>query len=84
MGTKIILTDDCQIPGDGPTCAHGALGERHDLGKEDASAIVRCGRALYLGKSDDPTKGQYTAGADDLKRIEAQSKARAAAAKAPA
>jgi hypothetical protein len=80
MGSKIIVLEACAI-GLG---THVEPGEKFEATREDAATLVRSGRAMYLDKADDPTKGLHTASADDVKRATDAGKARAAEAKAKA
>lgn len=38
-----------------------------DVGADAAIALARAGRTLYVSKSDDPTKGAYTATPEQVK-----------------
>lgn len=86
MGVKIIIAEACAVPTeDGPQ--HLDVNETVDVDKDTARELAKLGRALYLDKFDDPSKGTYTATADDkakLKKlaasIDAEREARAVAA----
>lgn len=80
MGIKIIIAEACSLNME----TAFAVGDKAEVVKDDAAVLVRAGRALYLDKTDDPSKGLQTASADDVKRIGEQAKALAAEAKARA
>lgn len=80
MGIKILIVEACSMGLE----AYLEPGDKPDVSKDDAAALVRSGRALYLDKADDPSKGLQTASADDVKRIADAAKARAAELKARA
>lgn len=77
MGIKLIIAVACAIAGEA-TAAHVAVGETVEVGKDDAYLLARNGRALYLDRAEDPTKGQFTATKDDLDRIKREAKGLAA------
>jgi hypothetical protein len=78
---KLILIAACTIAGELQS-RHADVADTVDVPKDDANTLTRMGRALYLEKSDDPTKGQLTATRDDIDAIRKQAKAIAAAAEA--
>jgi hypothetical protein len=39
-----------------------------DVSKDDAATLTRIGRALYVSKAEDPTKGLLTASDSDIAR----------------
>lgn len=77
MGIKILIAVACQIPGE-QTASHADVGDTAEVPKDDALLLCRMGRAFYLDKSDDPTKGTLTAGKDEQDSIKRQAKAIAA------
>jgi len=88
MGIKLLIIDACLVAGE-EIARHAEVSEEVDVSKDDAAALTRMGRALYLSRDDDPTKGQFTATADDKSRakralaaITAERKAREQAAQA--
>lgn len=83
MGQKLLIMAACLIAGE-TIGTPVAVGDTVDVPKDDAAYLARSGRALYLDKSDDPTKGQFTATAEDKQRAKEQAKAIAAAAEATA
>jgi hypothetical protein len=83
MGQKLLIMAACLIAGE-TIGIPVAVGDTVDVPKDDALYLVRAGRALYLDKADDPTKGLHTATAEDKQRAKDQAKAIAAAAEATA
>lgn len=81
---KIVILEATQVDyGDDRGGQHAESGEIVDVPKEQARKLTEFNRALYVSKSDDPTKaGIYTATKDMLAAAKAASEARAAAAKA--
>lgn len=86
MGIKILIIVACQVLASEGT-RHADVAETVDTTKDEATALVRAGRALYLERSDDPTKGAHTASKDDVeatkrhaKQIAAEREERAQAA----
>lgn len=71
---KLLITEACQIAGEAVS-QHADVGAEVDLPKDDAVLLARMGRAMFLDKADDPTKGSLTASAEDKantkKRVEA-------------
>lgn len=73
---KLLILAACLIPTAlGATAQHTDIGETVDVPKDDAVMLTRMGRALYLDKADDHTKGDLTATAEDRAQIKAQAKA---------
>lgn len=74
---KLLILTACVIPTAlGETGQHADVGDAVDVPKDDAVALTRMGRALYLDKADDHTKaGDLTATAEDRARVKAQAKA---------
>jgi hypothetical protein len=73
---KILILEACLIATAGAEFAsHADVGDIVDVPKDDAISLARMGRAMYLDKADDPTKGLLTASDSDR----AQVKRRAAA-----
>lgn len=65
MGVKILIITACQVLADEGT-RHADVAETVDTTREEAVQLARQGRALFLDKGDDPTKGQLTASKDDV------------------
>lgn len=91
MGINLIIAQACAVPQSGSeTAQHADVGDKVEVdSKDDALLLCRMGRAYYLDKAQDPTKGQLTASKEDqetIKRhaaaIEAESKRRATEAAA--
>lgn len=79
---KVLIAEACLVVALGQElAAHADVGETVDVSKDDALSLARMGRAFYVDKVDDPTKGQLTAQADDKDRIAKQAKSIAAAQK---
>ena len=74
---KLLIIDPCLVNfGDDAGGVHQDVGAQPDVSKATAAQLVMLGRALYVNKNDDPSKGAiHTAPAEMLK---------AAAAAAPA
>ena len=69
MGIQILIAEACTIPG-AETSTHADIGQKVELdSKDDALVLCRMGRALYLDKTQDPTKGSLTAAKEDVDRI---------------
>lgn len=83
MGIKMIIAVACAVAGE-TTAQHAAVNDTVDVSKDDAYLLARGGRALYLERADDPTKGQFSATAEDLARIKREAKAIAAEREAKA
>ncbi len=75
---KLIILQACLIAGEAIS-SHAAVAETVDVSKDDAATLTRMGRAMYLEKSDDPTKGLLTASKEDVANLNKQAKAIAAA-----
>lgn len=79
---KVIIAQPCVIVPPGAAAQHADIGETHDLDKNDAHFLARLGRAFYLERDADPTKGALTATAEDktrIKRLAAEAAAESAA-----
>lgn len=64
---KILVIEGCVINhGDDRGGVVYSVGEAADVTKEAASALVRAGRALYVRREDDASKGGYTASPEIL------------------
>ena len=74
---KLLIIEACTIAGV-EVSEHADVGGEVDVHKDEAATLTRMGRALYLEKSDDPTKGSLTASAEDKANV----KKRVAAIKA--
>jgi len=68
---KLLILIACTIAG-AEVSSHADVGEEVDVSKDEAATLTRMGRALYLEKADDPTKGQLTATAEDKARVKKQ------------
>ena len=74
---KLIITQACQVAfGEGTT--HADVADQIDATKDDAATLTRMGRAMYLDRTDDPTKGSLTATKDDVDATKRHAKAIAA------
>lgn len=79
MGIKLLVLAACFVPSDaGPVAVEP--GDTVDVSKDEASSLARMGRALYISREDDPTKGTLTATADDKARVAKKPAAKGAAA----
>lgn len=65
MGIKLLILQACQVLADEGT-RHADVAETVDTTKDEAAQLTRMGRAMYLDKGDDPTKGSLTASKDDV------------------
>ena len=74
---KIVIVEACAIAGE-ETSSHADVGDELDVSKDEAALLTRMGRAMYLDKGDDPTKGTLTATADDKASIKKRVQAIAA------
>lgn len=64
---KILVIEGCVINhGDDRGGVVYSVGECADAMKDTAGALVRAGRALYVRREDDPSKGGYTASPEIL------------------
>lgn len=61
---KILIVVACAIAGEAFS-SHADVGDVVDVPKDDAASLTRMGRAMYLDKSEDPTKGALTAGPEE-------------------
>lgn len=68
MAIKLIVVDACSIPTEETGPQHVDAGTVVDVSKDDAATLTRIGRALYINKADDPTKGQFTASDAEVAR----------------
>lgn len=73
---KLLIAQACQIAGE-ITSTHADIGDTVDVPKDDAATLTRMGRAFYLDKADDPTKGQLTASAEDKAAVKRAAQAQA-------
>lgn len=71
---KILIAEACTLAGE-EFSTHADVGEEVSVSKDDAAALCRMGRAYYLDRDDDPSKGKFTATADDKKRVAGLAKA---------
>lgn len=83
MAIKLLILQACLIAGEA-VAEHAAVADTVEVTKEDADYLVRSGRALYLDKTNDPTKGLSTATKEDIDRARQQAKAIAASTEASA
>lgn len=60
---KILITEACTITGE-TVARHADINETVDVGVDEARTLARLGRAFYVSRDDDPTKGQLTATAE--------------------
>lgn len=74
---KILITEACTVTGE-TVARHADVGETVDVGVDEARTLTRLGRAFYVSRDDDPTRGAFTATAE----INAVAKKRAALIKA--
>jgi hypothetical protein len=65
---KLLILIACTIAGE-EVSRHADVGDEVDVSKDEASTLTRMGRALYLEKTDDPTKGTLTATAEDKAKV---------------
>jgi hypothetical protein len=62
---KLLIKEACTLAGP-ERSTHADVGDEVELhSKDEALLLARMGRALYLERSDDPTKGSFTATAED-------------------
>lgn len=79
---KLLIAEACLVIAIGAEiAAHADVGDIVDVSKDDASYLARAGRAFYVSRDDDPTRGGLTANEDDKARIAKQAKAIAASQK---
>lgn len=88
---KLLILEACLIAG-AEIATHADVGDTVEVTKDDAISLARMGRAMFLEKSDDPTKGLLTATGDDVKLVkrkataikeEREARDRAAAVQSP-
>ena len=81
---KILIIDDTLVNfNDDRGGQHVSAGETHDAPKDQARQLVACGRALYVSRDDDPTRGSInTATPEQLKAAAALVASRAKEQKA--
>ena len=72
---KIIIREACTVPGDEGRTRHADVNETVDASKDDAVLLCRKGRAYFIDKGDDPTKGTLTAGAEEKASLKNQAAA---------
>lgn len=72
--SKLLIIAACLIAGE-TIARHADVGEEVDVPKDDALSLCRQGRALYLDKSEDPTKGTLTADSEKKSQVKKQAKA---------
>lgn len=73
---KILILQACLVLAAGAAAAaHADVGDVIDVSKDDAYALTRMGRGMYLERGDDPTKGSLTATTDDVKRAKKMAEA---------
>lgn len=79
---KVLITEPTQVNyGDDRGGVHQDAGEIIDAPKETARTLVVSGRALYVSKTDDPSKGGiFTASSEMLKAAKALADEKAKAA----
>lgn len=82
MGIKLLITTAISIAlAEG--AQHADVGDTVELdSKDEALALCRAGRALYLDKTQDITKGQLSAAKEDLDRVKREAALIATARKA--
>jgi hypothetical protein len=80
---KLLIIDSTLVNfGDDAGGQHVDAGETHDVPKDPARQLVAAGRALYVNRDDDPTRGALnTASEAQLKAAAALVAARAKAQK---
>ena len=86
---KLLIIEPCTIAGN-ELSSHADVGDEVDVhSKEEALLLARMGRSRYLDRNDDPTRGQFTATAEDrsivkkrVSAIRAEREARELAAQA--
>jgi hypothetical protein len=71
---KLIILQACTVAGESVS-THADIGDEVDVPKDDAVLLCRMGRALFLDKAEDPSKGQMTATKEDVATARAQAKA---------
>lgn len=62
---KLLIKEACTLAGP-ERSTHADVGDEVEVhSKDEALLLARLGRALYLDRADDPTKGTFTATAED-------------------
>lgn len=77
MGIKILIAAACQIAGE-QIASHADVNDTVDVPKDEALSLCRMGRAFFVSRDDDPTKGALTATAEEKDLLKRQAKAIAA------
>ena len=83
MGIKMLIKEACLVPAaGGPTGKPAEVAETVEIdGKDDALQLARSGRAYFLDKANDPTKGLLTATKEEVEQVRDHAKAIAASRK---
>lgn len=83
MGIKMLIKEACLVPAAGaPTGQPAEVAETVEIDtKEDALMLARAGRAYFLDKGNDPTKGLLTATKEEIDQVKDHAKAITAARK---
>ncbi|MGL4576368.1 MAG: hypothetical protein ACRCV9_16410 [Burkholderiaceae bacterium] len=71
---EIVIKEACTVTGEA-IAEHVAVGQTVEVSKDEATTLTRMGRALYLNKADDPSKGAFTASKEDVTALTKQGKA---------
>jgi hypothetical protein len=67
---KLLILEACAIAVLGAeVSSHTDVGDVVDVPKDDAITLARMGRAMFLDKADDPTKGLLTATDADRSQV---------------
>lgn len=75
---KLIIIEPTVVNyGDDRGGVHEDAGNEVDVNVDTAATLAKVGRALYVRKEDDPTKGQHTASAELVKGARAEAARRA-------
>lgn len=74
---KILITEACTVTGE-IVARHVDVNDTIEVGVDEARTLTRLGRAFYVSREDDPTKGGFTVTPD----VAAVAKKRAALIKA--
>ena len=77
MAIKLLIAVACTITG-AEVATHADVGDTVEVEKDEAAQLTRMGRAFYVDKNNDPTKGGLTATKEDADRIRREAKAIAA------
>ncbi len=75
MAIKLLILAACGIPVDDGFVQHADINDTVTVPDEDAHALARMGRAYYVDRDADPTKGALTATDADKQRLKAHAKA---------